>query len=191
MARLMVAALAVLCGFASGQGDRGPQSGRISSAPFPGAPPAPRPIIPGSTPDSLPPEYRCSSAFSVRKATRGSSTVRNGFATRVRFQDVLTAEGGWSPSENDFLAPCRGLYYFSFHGVAPDRGDFTLALMKNGQYQVTAYGGKGNYQQGSNSALLLLNQGDLVHLELQQGSLYEHPNNEAYVSFSGFLVKAY
>lgn len=58
MARLMIAALAVLCGFASGQGDRGPQSGRISSAPFPGAPPAPRPIIPGSTPDSLPPEYR-------------------------------------------------------------------------------------------------------------------------------------
>lgn len=58
MARLMIAALAVLCGFASGQGDRGPQSGRISSAPFPGAPPAPRPIIPGSTPDSLPPEFR-------------------------------------------------------------------------------------------------------------------------------------
>nr|XP_027233424.1 cerebellin-2-like [Penaeus vannamei] len=110
---------------------------------------------------------------------------------RVRFQDVLTAEGGWSPSVNDFLAPCRGLYYFSFHGVAPDRGDFTLALMKNGQYQVTAYGGKGNYQQGSNSALLLLNQGDLVHLELQQGSLYEHPHGEAYTSFSGFIVEAY
>lgn len=66
-----------------------------------------------------------------------------------------------------------------------------LALMKNGQYQVTAYGGKGNYQQGSNSALLLLNQGDLVHLELQQGSLYEHPHGEAYTSFSGFIVEAY
>ncbi|XP_037792502.1 cerebellin-4-like [Penaeus monodon] len=192
MARLIIATLAVLCGLASGQGDRGAQSVRIHSAPFPNAPPAPQPgPIPGSTPDSLPPEFRCLSAFSVRKATRGSSTVRSGSSTRVRFQDVLTAEGGWSPSENDFLAPCRGLYFFSFHGVAPDGGDFTLALIKNGQYQVTAYGGKGNYQQGSNSALLLLNQGDLVHLELQQGSLYEHPHGEAYTSFSGFLVKDY
>ncbi|XP_047491657.1 cerebellin-4-like [Penaeus chinensis] len=192
MARLIIATLAVLCGLASGQGDRGPQSVRIQSAPFPNAPPPPQPRpIPGSTTDSLPPEFRCLSAFSVRKATQGSLTARNGFSTRVRFQDVLTAEGGWSPSENDFLAPCRGLYYFSFHGVAQDGGDFTLALMKNGQYQVTAYGGKGNYQQGSNSALLLLNKGDLVHLELQQGSLYEHPSNEAYVSFSGFLVKSY
>ncbi|XP_037792812.1 cerebellin-2-like [Penaeus monodon] len=105
--------------------------------------------------------------------------------------EVLTSEGGWSPSESDFQAPCKGLYYFSFHGVAQDRGDFTLALMKNDQYQVTAYGGKGSFQQGSNSALLLLNQGDLVHLELQQGSLYEHPFDEAYTSFSGFLAKAY
>ncbi|XP_047490898.1 uncharacterized protein LOC125040387 [Penaeus chinensis] len=108
--------------------------------------------------------------FSVRKATSTTSTVRNSRATRIRFQDVLTREGGWSPCESDFLAPCKGL--------------FTLALMKNGQFQVTAYGGKGNYQQGSNSALLLLNQGDLVHLELQQGSLYEHPHNEVYTSFT-------
>ncbi|XP_042859256.1 cerebellin-4-like [Penaeus japonicus] len=191
MVRLIItAALAMVCGLASGQGDRGAQSGgRVQAAPFPTGPvPAP---IPGSTIDSLPPEFRCLSAFSVRKATSGSSTARNGFSQRVRFQDVLTSEGGWSPSENDFLAPCRGLYYFSFHAVAQDRNDFTLALVKNGQYQVTAYGGKGNYLQGSNSALLLLNQGDLVHLELQQGSLYEHPFNEAYTSFSGFLVKAY
>ncbi|XP_047491762.1 cerebellin-1-like [Penaeus chinensis] len=168
-----VALLATACGLAWGQRDPGDQ---VIAEGF-AAPPAPAPT--------------CSSGFSARKATRGTSTVRGGSRTRLMFQEVLTSEGGWSPSESDFLAPCRGLYYFSFHGVAQDGGDFTLALMKNNQYQVTAYGGKGSFQQGSNSALLLLNQGDLVHLELQQGSLYEHPFDEAYTSFSGFLVKAY
>ncbi|XP_063613168.1 cerebellin-2-like isoform X2 [Penaeus indicus] len=177
MARMVTLTLLLaLSGLAVGQGDRAPQSDgpRLAQAPAP-----------------APPGNRCSAGFSVRKATSATSTLRNSRATRIRFQDVLTREGGWSPSESDFLAPCRGLYYFSFHGVAQDRGDFTLALMKNGQYQVTAYGGKGNYQQGSNSALLLLNEGDLVHLELQQGGLYEHPNNEAYTSFTGFLVEAF
>lgn len=60
--------------------------------------------------------------------------------------------------------------------------------MKEGEYQVTAYGSKGGYQWGSNSALLFLNPGDRVYLELQQGKIYEHPYNEAYTSFTGFLV---
>ncbi|XP_042858420.1 cerebellin-4-like [Penaeus japonicus] len=177
MARIVALTLLLsLCGLAFGQGDRAAQSGGFQIA---------------QAAHAAPPGNRCSSGFSVRKATSATSTVRNSGTTRLRFQDVLTGEGGWSPSESDFLAPCRGLYYFSFHGVAQDRGDFTLALVKNGQYQVTAYGGKGNYLQGSNSALLLLDQGDLVHLELQQGSLYEHPSNEAYTSFTGFLVEAF
>ncbi|ROT64033.1 hypothetical protein C7M84_018040 [Penaeus vannamei] len=175
---LVIALLATACGLAWGQVNPGAQ---IIAAALPpetlAAPPAPAPT--------------CSSGFSVRKAARGTSAATGASRTRLRFQEVLTSEGGWSPSESDFQAPCRGLYYFSFHGVAQDRGDFTLALMKDGQYQVTAYGGKGSFQQGSNSALLLLNPGELVHLELQQGSLYEHPFDEAYTSFSGFLVKAY
>lgn len=63
-----------------------------------------------------------------------------------------------------------------------------MALMKNGQYQVTAYGTKYEHTWGSNSVFLELYQGDRIFLELQQGSIYEHPNNEAYTTFTGFLV---
>ena len=66
---------------------------------------------------------------------------------------------------------------------------FSIALMKEGDYQVTAYGGKGGYQWGSNSAILFLNPGERVYLELTQGNIYEHPFDESYVTFTGFLVK--
>ncbi|KAK7085257.1 hypothetical protein SK128_001118 [Halocaridina rubra] len=99
--------------------------------------------------------------------------------------------GGWSSSAGDFQAPCSGVYFFTFHAVSTQQGDFTVALMKNGEYQVTAYGTKDDYQQGSNSALLVLNKGDSVYLELQQGEIYEHPFNEAYTTFTGFLVEPF
>ena len=59
--------------------------------------------------------------------------------------------------------------------------------MRNGRYQVTAYGSTG-YQQASNSAFLTLNKGDVIHLELQEGHIYEHPDDEAYISFTGFML---
>ena len=63
--------------------------------------------------------------------------------------------------------------------------------MKDDQYQVTAYGSTFDYQQGSNSALLFLNAGERVFLELQDGTIYEHPYDEAYTTFSGFLVEQF
>ena len=63
--------------------------------------------------------------------------------------------------------------------------------MKNGKFQVTAFGAKEGYHWGSNSALLFLNPGDIVHLELQGGTLYEHPYDEAYTTFTGFLVQEF
>ncbi|XP_066977811.1 cerebellin-2-like [Macrobrachium rosenbergii] len=134
-----------------------------------------------------PPPGRCRGGFSVRKADQRTLTIGG----KVGFQEVLTNTGGWSQSTNDFQAPCNGVYYFSFHAISPQNGDFTLALMKGRLYQVTAYGSKNDFQQGSNSVLLVLNAGEKVHLELQQGTIYEHPFNEAYTSFSGFLVEAF
>ncbi|XP_064107556.1 complement C1q-like protein 4 [Macrobrachium nipponense] len=133
-----------------------------------------------------PPPVRCRGGFTVRKADQRSLTA----GRKVGFQEVLTNIGGWSQSTNDFQAPCNGVYYFSFHAISPQNDDFTLALMKGGIYQVTAYGSRNDYQQGSNSVLLILNAGEKVHLELQGGTIYEHPFNEAYTSFSGFLVEA-
>ncbi|XP_027227777.2 complement C1q-like protein 4 [Penaeus vannamei] len=155
----------------AGRGDRAAHS--LVGAP----PPAPSKPVPKF----------CSGGFSVRKAVLSGSRP----PSRLRFQDVLTNLGGWSSSESDFEAPCTGVYFFTFHAVSPEKNDFTLALMKDGKYQVTAYGSKGNYQQGSNSALLVLNAGEKVHLELQDGSVYEHPYDEAYTTFSAFLVEQF
>lgn len=63
--------------------------------------------------------------------------------------------------------------------------------MKEDNYQVTAYGSSLDYQQGSNSALLFLNAGERVYLELQDSSLYEHYYEEPYTTFSGFLVEQF
>lgn len=63
-----------------------------------------------------------------------------------------------------------------------------MSLRKNRVFQVTAYGTNGDYQHGSNSVFLELRRGDQVDLELEQGEIYEHPGNEAYTSFTGFLL---
>ncbi|XP_069187317.1 complement C1q-like protein 4 [Procambarus clarkii] len=133
------------------------------------------------------PQPYCSGGFSARKAAppiEGEEVPR-----LLRFQEVLTNLGGWSVQDNVFQAPCTGAYFFTFHAISDDDKDFTVALMKEGVYQATAYGTKHGYQQGSNSALLFLNMGERVYLEVQQGSIYEHPFNEVYTTFTGFMVE--
>ncbi|KAK3851851.1 hypothetical protein Pcinc_041531 [Petrolisthes cinctipes] len=183
MARFLLVTLVAVLGWqeVSGQGDRTPVnfpvggSGSVVRGPVAFGPPGP-------------PLGGCYGGFSVRKARTGfGDTVSAN--TKIQFRDVLLNMGGWSPSFNDFEAPCPGSYYFSFHAVSSQSGDFTLQLYKNGQYQVTAYGSSRDFQQASNSAILFLQQGDLVHLQLEQGTIYEHPGNEAYTSFSGYLVE--
>ncbi|XP_050735177.1 complement C1q-like protein 4 [Eriocheir sinensis] len=140
--------------------------------------PVPRPL---PFPGPIPPIERV--AFSVRKAV---TTRARG---RVEFRTVLTNVGrGWSQGRSVFQTPFSGGYYFSFHAVAEKSEDFTMGLMRNRVYQVTAYGTSGDYQHGSNSVFLELRRGDQVYLEIQEGEIYEHPGDEAYTSFTGFMV---
>ncbi|XP_042230029.1 complement C1q-like protein 4 [Homarus americanus] len=171
MAGIMLMVLAAVCVMA------------VNSLAPPQAPP-PGPVL---GPGGIPPIefWECPSGFSVRKAVGRTRQALN----VVRFQDVLTNRGAWSQSDSKFIAPCPGTYFFTFHAQSSETQDFTLALMKNGVYQVTAYGSKNGYQQGSNSALLQLETGDEVYLYLQQGELYEHPHDESYTTFSGHLVE--
>ncbi|XP_018008690.1 uncharacterized protein DDB_G0287625-like [Hyalella azteca] len=130
----------------------------------------------------------CVAAFSVRKGIAQDTDKSK--PRRLTFQDVLTNTGGWSKKRQQFETPCTGLYFFSFHAISAKDSDFTIALMKDGHFQVTAYGGKDGYQWGANSVLLFLNPGENVYLELQQGEIYEHPYEEAYTTFSGFLINS-
>ncbi|XP_045610279.2 cerebellin-2 [Procambarus clarkii] len=123
-------------------------------------------------------------AFSVRKAIGRLSAV-----TRLHFRDVLTNIGdGWNPASSEFVAPHNGGYHFVFHAIGARTSDFTLALMKNGVYVVTAYGKLITYEHGSNSVFLELRSFDRIALELQEGAIYEHPGNEAYTTFTGFYL---
>ncbi|KAK4300755.1 hypothetical protein Pmani_027064 [Petrolisthes manimaculis] len=192
MARLLfVTLVAVLGCLVSGQGDRGAVNFPVGGGGGDGSVRRPAAFAPQGAPVLAPPPFPslCYGGFSVRKAITGfGDTVSAN--TKVQFRDVLLNMGGWSPSFNDFEAPCAGSYYFSFHAVSSQSGDFTLQLYKNGRYQVTAYGSSRDFQQASNSALLFLQRGDIVHLQLEQGTIYEHPGNEAYTSFSGYLVES-
>jgi len=138
---------------------------------------------------SLAPLSRCVSAFTLRKGFVKSATAD--VPSRLRFKDVVTNVNGWDKPQQQFVAPCPGLYFFTFHAVSEKANDFTLALMKESKYQVTAYGSKDGYQWGANSAVLFLNKGERVWLEIQQGQVYEHPLNEAYTTFSGFIIHSF
>ncbi|XP_069952341.1 cerebellin-2-like [Cherax quadricarinatus] len=123
-------------------------------------------------------------AFSARKA-RGSLQA----FTHIHFRDVLTnVGGGWDHATSEFVAPYNGGYYFSFHAVGARNSDFTIGLTRNGVYQVTAYGTEPSFEHGSNSVFLQLRRLDRISLDLQQGSIYEHPGDEAYTTFTGFLL---
>lgn len=146
------------------------------------------PQSPIAPPRPPPPSSSSTVGFSVRKAVVDRSYTISASPFNLRFQNVLSNKGGgWRKNSQEFIAPVSGGYFFTFNAVSPRTKDFTLALMKKGTYQVTAYAPAG-YQWAGNSAFLILRRGDSVNLTLQDGALYEHPLNEAYTSFSGFLV---
>ncbi|KAK3885829.1 hypothetical protein Pcinc_009992 [Petrolisthes cinctipes] len=182
MARLLLVTLVTLLGF--GQGDRSPVNFPVGE----GNPTRPTSPAGFDGDDGGDAGFfgRCYGGFSV---TQGFTEGRNGY---IQFKNVLLNMGGWSQTYSDFQAPCAGVYYFSFHAVSTERGGpIKIQLYKNRQYQVTAYSGHGGNQQVSNSVLLPLQERDIVHLQLEQGNIYDNIRNEAYTSFSGYLVQSY
>ncbi|XP_045606540.2 complement C1q-like protein 2 isoform X1 [Procambarus clarkii] len=123
-------------------------------------------------------------SFSVKMATEKLTAV-----ARLHFQEVLTnTGGGWDTTTSEFLAPIAGGYFFTFNAVGDRTSDFTMSLTKNGVNQASAYGTMPTFEHAGNSVFLELKSLDKISLELQQGSIYEHPGNETYTSFVGFLL---
>lgn len=151
-------------------------------APLPPTAPHPAPVGPGSGSCNQP------IGFSARKAAGANQLHLINANSRIRFQETLSSFGSHSWDSSKFCTYCPGYYYFSFHAQSSENGDFTLALMKNGNYQVTAYGSRNGYQFAGNSAMIYLKSNDCVWLQLQDGTIYAHPYNEAYTTFTGFRV---
>nr|XP_045610274.1 complement C1q-like protein 4 [Procambarus clarkii] len=124
-------------------------------------------------------------AFSVKKAANLTLSL----PATVRFQEVVTNAGeAWHQNSSEFVVPVDGGYFLTFNAVGGNSSDFTMALMKNKVPQVNAYGTLSHFEHASNSAFLELHRGDVVYLELQEGMIYDHPFNETYTTFTGFLV---
>ncbi|CAL4200666.1 unnamed protein product [Meganyctiphanes norvegica] len=135
--------------------------------------------------------------FSAKRAAGADAQYHINAVTRISFQDTLSDFGSdakWDKTK--FCSSCPGFYFFSFHALSSEHGDFTLSLQLNEQSQVTAFGSKNGNQWAGNSAILSLGNDDCVRLELEQGTIYEHPapvtrngKQELYTTtFSGFLT---
>nr|XP_045610273.1 complement C1q-like protein 4 [Procambarus clarkii] len=124
-------------------------------------------------------------AFTVKKAANLTMTL----PATVIFQEVVTNAGeAWHQNSSEFVVPVDGGYFLTFNAVGGNSSDFTMALLKNKVPQVTAYGTLSHFEHSSNSVFLELHRGDVVSLQLQEGMIYDHPFNETYTTFTGFLV---
>ncbi|XP_066292728.1 uncharacterized protein [Branchiostoma lanceolatum] len=131
-------------------------------------------------------------AFSVARTT---SLEKSSSPTVVTYDVVLSNVGGaYNQQTGTFVAAVGGVFFFMFTGMTPNvaNTNYYIHLMKNAEKMVRLYegnGGQAHYQSSSNSAILQLQPGDEVWVELHSGhSLYS--DSGRYLTFSGFLIHA-
>ncbi|XP_066289996.1 complement C1q-like protein 3 [Branchiostoma lanceolatum] len=156
-----------------GKGERGPAGERGA----PGtSPPAPTVV-----------------AFSVARTTALS---KPSFDTVLTYDIILSNVGGaYSYETGKFAATVGGVYFFTFTGMTqnPINSNYYIRLMKNGQKMVGLHennGAQAQYQASSNSAILVLQAGDEVWVELDKSGRTLFSNVNRFLTFSGFLIHA-
>lgn len=93
------------------------------------------------------------------------------------------------PPSGYFTAPYKGVYYFQFTGYRYLSGFMAIEVAKNGHKiminaEVTH---QTNFEFMTNSLVLELEAGDVIHLRLPTGyQLYDNTGN--YTTFSGYLL---
>eukprot|EP00058_Branchiostoma_floridae_P009983 XP_002595471.1 hypothetical protein BRAFLDRAFT_69143 [Branchiostoma floridae] len=131
-------------------------------------------------------------AFSV---ARTSSLKKPSSDTILTYDVVLSNVGGaYNQETGKFVATVGGVYFFTFTGKAEYRASssYFVHLMKNGSPMVGLYeynGGSRHHQSSSNSAILQLQPGDEVWVELRSGHSLDSDGSR-YLTFSGFLINA-
>ncbi len=140
----------------------------------------------------------CPSSGIVAFSVVGSEHVSSGAATLLGYAGTYTnVGGGWTAGGGTFVAPCRGLYFFSisfvkdayYYGGTTD--DVYVFLYRNGTHRGYAWSGEGDgYRStGTYSIALLLDAGDYVQtFASSDGGYTRHLSR---YSFTGHLVKSY
>ncbi|XP_038135023.1 multimerin-2-like [Cyprinodon tularosa] len=128
-------------------------------------------------------------AFFVAQPVSGTIGQVNVLYPLVYKQVLSNIGGHYSPVTGYFTAPVRGIYYFSFSSFCWE-GDGTTggSLYQNGNALVSWYGySKSSPITGSNSAVLLVEAGDMVNVRLWDSRKISD-NGYLYSTFSGFLI---
>ncbi|XP_042862945.1 complement C1q-like protein 4 [Penaeus japonicus] len=123
-------------------------------------------------------------AFTVRRASPYTTQ-----GSKVIFTEPVTQVGsGWNIASSEYVAPFPGHYFFAFSAVSDRYNHFRITMKHNGRDVVSAFGDASGYQMGSQSAILSLNTGDRVFLQLEEGRLHDVTSTRAYTTFSGFRI---
>ncbi|XP_019614051.1 PREDICTED: complement C1q tumor necrosis factor-related protein 3-like [Branchiostoma belcheri] len=126
-------------------------------------------------------------AFSVARTT-GLTT--NWSKKQVTYDDVLSNEGGaYNMTTGKFVTKVGGVYFFTFTGKTS--GEYMIHLKKNGKIMVSIrekIRDLVDNQASSNSAILELDVGDEVWVEVFPGAYSLHSNDGRFLTFSGFLI---
>ncbi|XP_053630880.1 complement C1q tumor necrosis factor-related protein 3 isoform X2 [Cherax quadricarinatus] len=132
----------------------------------------------------IPVSNEVTEAFTARRASPFTTA-----GSKIVFAEGVTQVGtGWNTATSEFLAPTTGVYFFTFAAMSDHNTHFRVSLRHNGAEVVNAYGDATGYQMGSQSAVLYLNAGDSVYLQLEEGRLYDATSTRAYTTFTGFKV---
>ncbi|XP_066292735.1 complement C1q tumor necrosis factor-related protein 5-like [Branchiostoma lanceolatum] len=119
-------------------------------------------------------------AFSV---ARTNSLLDPGVDTLVTYDVILSnVDGAYNQETGKFVASVGGVYFFMFTGMTENSSSsrYFVRLMKNGALMVGLHennSGQSEFQSSSNSAILQLQPGDEVWVQLRSGySLYSNGN---------------
>ncbi|XP_035694528.1 complement C1q tumor necrosis factor-related protein 3-like [Branchiostoma floridae] len=117
----------------------------------------------------------------------------DGVNTVLTYDVILSNMGGdYNQETGKFVATVGGVYFFTFTGMTPYSGsNYFVHLMKNGAKMVGLYeqnGGTPQNQSSSNSAILQLQPGDEVWVELDSYGRSLYSDDDRYLTFSGFLI---
>ena len=112
---------------------------------------------------------------------------------RVLFDNVITNEGeAFIPTQNVFLCPIDGVYYFSYTALTNYRQTGLSAIYMDGTLLVSSYCDNAANSVAANSVLIFCPEGAIVYVQCEASessdSCHLSGSGVNYSSFSGFLV---
>ncbi|KAI8485937.1 positive regulation of adiponectin secretion [Branchiostoma belcheri] len=132
----------------------------------------------------------------VFSVVRTTSLLKPSSSTVMMYDTILSNVGGaYKQETGKFVATVGGIYFFTFTGMTPyaPHTNYFILLMKNGSKMVGLHennGPQSQHQSASNSAILQLQPGDEVWVELQTTDRSLYSDSNRFLTFSGFLINS-